>query len=161
MWTLWKPSGLSFVDEKTYKEPAPKQLVELRQWLCFSCTLGARTFYTSPLRKCKKTQRKTFWLAIFRLFNVKWIMNNILSFTKCIFNNQWNLSEKKSERTFETPCISTKIVANIVAGWIIAWDWVSISCSPFLETPLISFIGCFNPKRLLMATWISVKGDIN
>ena len=58
-------------------------------------TLGARTFYTSPLRKCQKTQRRTFWLAIFRLFNVKWIMNNILSFTKGIFNNQWNLSEEK------------------------------------------------------------------
>ena len=58
-------------------------------------TLGARTFYTSPLRKCQKTQRKTFWLAIFRLFNVKWIMNNILIFANGIFNNQWNLSKEK------------------------------------------------------------------
>ena len=26
--------------------------------------VGARTFYTSPLRKCQKTYRKTFWLLI-------------------------------------------------------------------------------------------------
>ena len=71
----------------------------------FRHTLGARTFYTSPLRKCQETKRKTFRLAIFRLFNVKWIMHNILSFTKGIFNNQWNLSEEKMERTFKTPCI--------------------------------------------------------
>ena len=63
-------------------------------------TLGAPTFYTSPLIKCKKTQRKTFWLAIFRLFNVKWIMNNISSFTKGIIDNQWNLSEEKIETNF-------------------------------------------------------------
>ena len=31
----------------------------------FGHALGARTFYTSPLRKCQKTYRKTFWLLIF------------------------------------------------------------------------------------------------
>ena len=56
-----------------------KAVTMLRLKKCvFRHTLGARTFYTSPLRKSKKTQRKTFWLAIFRVFNVKWIMNNIL-----------------------------------------------------------------------------------
>ena len=45
----------------------------------FRHTLSAGTFYNSPHRKCQKTWRKTFWLLIFRLFNVKWIMNNILS----------------------------------------------------------------------------------
>ena len=65
-----------------------KAVTMLRLEKCvFRHTLGARTFYTSPLRKCQKTQRRTFWLAIFRLFNVKWIMNNILSFTKGILNN--------------------------------------------------------------------------
>ena len=82
-----------------------KAVTMLRLEKCvFRHTLGARTFYTSPLRKCQKTQRKTFWLAIFRLLNIKWIMKNILSFTKGIFNNLRNLGEKKSERTFETPC---------------------------------------------------------
>ena len=31
----------------------------------------------------------------------------MLRFTKVIFNNQWNLSEEKSERAFETPCMLT------------------------------------------------------
>ena len=31
----------------------------------FADNLGARTFYTSPLRKCQKTYRKTFWILIF------------------------------------------------------------------------------------------------
>ena len=31
----------------------------------FGHALGARTFYTSPLRKCQKKYRKTFWLLIF------------------------------------------------------------------------------------------------
>ena len=31
----------------------------------FGHTLGAHTFYTSPLRKCQKTYRKGFWLLIF------------------------------------------------------------------------------------------------
>ena len=31
----------------------------------FGHALGARTFYTSPLTKCQKTYRKTFWLLIF------------------------------------------------------------------------------------------------
>ena len=39
----------------------------------FRHTLGARAYFTSPLRKCQKTWRMTFWLAIFRLFIVKWI----------------------------------------------------------------------------------------
>ena len=65
--TIW-----IIVDETTYKDPAPKTLDELRQWLRFawknvtSCdVLGARTFYTLPLRKCQKTYRKTYWLLIF------------------------------------------------------------------------------------------------
>ena len=37
----------------------------------FGNALGARTLYTSPVRKCQKTYRKTFWLLIFQLFNVK------------------------------------------------------------------------------------------
>ena len=53
----------------------------------FGHAFGARTFYTSPLRKYQKTYRKTFWLLIFWLFNVKWIMNNILSFTRGFFHN--------------------------------------------------------------------------
>ena len=52
-----------------------KAMTMLRLEKCiFRHTLGARTFYTSPLRKYQKTQRETFWLAIFRLFNVKWII---------------------------------------------------------------------------------------
>ena len=66
----------------------------------FRHTLSAGTFYNSPHRKCQKTWRKTFWLLIFRLFNVKWIMNNILSFTKGSFNKQWNLSEEKIGANF-------------------------------------------------------------
>ena len=31
----------------------------------FGHALGARKFYTSPLRKCQKTYRKTFFLLIF------------------------------------------------------------------------------------------------
>ena len=31
----------------------------------FGHALGARSFYASPLRKCQKTYRKTFWLLIF------------------------------------------------------------------------------------------------
>ena len=31
----------------------------------FGHALGARTFYTSPLKKCQKTYGKTFWLLIF------------------------------------------------------------------------------------------------
>ena len=61
--TIW-----IIVDETTYKDPAPKTLDELRQWLRFAWknvtldrhALGARTFYTPPLRKCRKTYRKTF-----------------------------------------------------------------------------------------------------
>ena len=30
----------------------------------FGHALGTLTFYTSPLRKCRKTNRKTFWLLI-------------------------------------------------------------------------------------------------
>ena len=78
-----------------------KAVTMLRLEKCvFRHTLGARTCYTSPLRKCQKTQRRTFWLAIFRLFNVKWIMNNTLSFAKGIFNNQWNLSKEKIGTNF-------------------------------------------------------------
>ena len=61
--TIW-----IIVDETTYKDPAPKTLEELRQWLRFAwknVTLRTRTFYISPLRKCQKTYRKTFWLLIF------------------------------------------------------------------------------------------------
>ena len=51
--------------------------------------------------------RKTFWLAIFRVFNVKWITNIIPSqvFQKVflIISEIW--TKKKSKRTFETPCI--------------------------------------------------------
>ena len=78
------------VDETTYKDPAPKTLDELRQWLRLAwknvtldtLCMGTRTFYTSPLRKWQKTYRKTFWLLIFYVLNVKWIMNDILTFTK-------------------------------------------------------------------------------
>ena len=39
-----------------------KAVTMLRLEKCvFRHTLGARIFYTSPLRKCQKTQRKTFW----------------------------------------------------------------------------------------------------
>ena len=31
----------------------------------FGHASGARTFYTSPLRNCQKTYRKTFWLLVF------------------------------------------------------------------------------------------------
>ena len=43
-----------------------KTVTTLRMEECdFGHALGARTFYTSPLRKCQKTYRKTFWLLIF------------------------------------------------------------------------------------------------
>ena len=70
---------------------SPKTLDELRLTTLFleECDFGhasgARTFYTSPLRKCDKTHRKTFWLLIFQLFNVKWMMNHILNFKKGFF----------------------------------------------------------------------------
>ena len=60
------------VDETTYKDPAPlntgqaKTVTTLRLEECdFGHALEAGTFYTSPLRKCQKTYRKTFWLLIF------------------------------------------------------------------------------------------------
>ena len=63
-----------------------KTVTTLRLEECdFGHALGARTFYTSPLRKCDKTHRKTFWLLIFQLFNVKWMMNHILNFKKGFF----------------------------------------------------------------------------
>ena len=44
----------------------PKTVTTLCLEECdFGHALGARTFYTSPLRKCQKTYRKTFWLLIF------------------------------------------------------------------------------------------------
>ena len=60
-------------DEITYKDPAPKAPDELfktatmlRLEKCeFRHAMGARTFYTSPLKKYQKTQRKTFFLLIF------------------------------------------------------------------------------------------------
>ena len=43
-----------------------KTVTTLRLEECdFGHALGARTFYTSPLRKCQKTYRKTCWLLIF------------------------------------------------------------------------------------------------
>ena len=43
-----------------------KTVTTLRLEECdFGHALGARTFYTSPLRKCQKTYRKTFSLLIF------------------------------------------------------------------------------------------------
>ena len=43
-----------------------KTVTTLRLEECdFGHALGARTFYTSPLRKCQKTYRKTFWWLIF------------------------------------------------------------------------------------------------
>ena len=63
-----------------------KTVTTLRLEKCdFGNALGARTCYTSPLRKCQKAYKKTFWFLIFQLFNVKWIMNNKLSFTKGFF----------------------------------------------------------------------------
>ena len=45
-----------------------KTVTTLRLEECdFGHALGARTFYTSPLRKCQKTYRKTFWLLIFNV----------------------------------------------------------------------------------------------
>ena len=69
--TIW-----IIVDETTYKDPAPKTLEELRKLLrCgFGNALGARTFYTSPLRECQKT----YTAGRHSVFNVKRIMNNIL-----------------------------------------------------------------------------------
>ena len=96
----------SIMNEKTYKDPAPKTLDELRRRLRFAwkyVTLDtlkelAHSFYTLPLRKCQKKWRRPFWLLIFYLFNVKWIRNNILNFPKSSFSNYWNLSEKKKNR---------------------------------------------------------------
>ena len=43
-----------------------KTVTTLRLEECdFGHALGARTFYTSPLWKCQKTYKKTFWLLIF------------------------------------------------------------------------------------------------
>ena len=43
-----------------------KTVTTLRLEECdFGHALGTRTFYTSPLRNCQKTYRKTFWLLIF------------------------------------------------------------------------------------------------
>ena len=61
------------VDETTYVRRSSRQntgraktVTTLRLEECdFGHALGARTFYTSPLRKCQKTYRKTFWLLIF------------------------------------------------------------------------------------------------
>ena len=83
--TIW-----IIVDETIYKDPAPKTLDELRQWLRFAwknVTLDTlwelvHSIPHSLIRKCQKTYRKTFWLLIFQVLNDKWIMNNTLSFTK-------------------------------------------------------------------------------
>ena len=43
-----------------------KTVTTLRLEKCdFGHALGARTFYTTPLRKCHKTYKRTFWLLIF------------------------------------------------------------------------------------------------
>ena len=43
-----------------------KTVTTLRLEDCdFGHVLGYRTFYTSPLRKCQKTYKRTFWLLIF------------------------------------------------------------------------------------------------
>lgn len=39
--------------------------------------------------------KEDIWVLIFQLFNVKWIMNNMLSFTEGIIINKWNY--KKNE----------------------------------------------------------------
>ena len=68
---------LTISNEKTYKDRAPKTeqaktVTTLRLEKCaLRHALGAHTFYTSPLIKCQTTSRKTFWLLIFQLFNVK------------------------------------------------------------------------------------------
>ena len=66
----------------------------------FRQALAAHTFYTSPLIKSQVVKRKTFWLLILQLFDVKWIINTIVSFTKGSFNDQWNLSEEKIGTNF-------------------------------------------------------------
>ena len=80
--TWCEPSGdhLDYLWRENIQRTSPqrtgraKAVTMLRLENCvFRHTLGVRTFYTSPLRKCKKTQRKTFWSAIFLLFDVKWI----------------------------------------------------------------------------------------
>lgn len=35
--------------------------------------------------------KEDIWVLIFQLFNVNWIINNVLSFTKGIIINEWNL----------------------------------------------------------------------
>ena len=60
--TIWTPQNTG----------RAKRVTTFRVEKCFfRHTLGAGTFYTSPLRKCQKTQRKTFWLLIFQILNVK------------------------------------------------------------------------------------------
>ena len=71
MWCEPQKTIWIIVDETTYKDPYPKTLDELRQWLRFAwmnVTLDALEELVHSIphpRKCQKIYRKTFWLLIF------------------------------------------------------------------------------------------------
>ena len=89
-----------------YKDPAPKTLDELRQWLRFAWKNDTLWELVNSIPHHLENVRKNwgrhsgYWLLTLQLFNVKWIMNNILSFTKGIFDNQWTFSEEKTGMNF-------------------------------------------------------------
>ena len=75
MWCEPPRDHLDSRRQDNIQRSSPKTLDELSQWLCFAwknVTLDTlwelvqfMIFYTSPLRKCQKICRKTFWLLIF------------------------------------------------------------------------------------------------
>ena len=89
-----------------YKDPAPKTLDELRQWLRFAWKNDTLWELVTSIPHHLENVRKNwgrhsgYWLLTLQLFNVKWIMNNILGFTKGIFDNQWTFSEEKTGMNF-------------------------------------------------------------
>ena len=95
-------------DQTTYKDPAPKTLDELRQWLrftwkmCLQARFGSSHILHLTTYKMLDNINEDILVTkkIFQLFNVKWILNKMHSFTKGIFNNQWNLSEEKISTHF-------------------------------------------------------------
>lgn len=87
--------------------------------------------------------KEDIWVLIFQLFNVNWIINNMLSFTKGIIINKWNL--KKTELTFKTPC---KCCLQITGF------------SSVLSTLYISLCGCgeywHEDQQMNYSVWIFV-----
>ena len=66
MWCERPRNHLNIQSSCSQNTGRAKTVTTLRMEECdFGHALGACTFYTSSLKKCQKTYRKTFWLLIF------------------------------------------------------------------------------------------------